>query len=61
MKVEESSSSLKDSIVEKYISHYYGEVKNSLFLNTSAHRENRLIFPAANSIVLNTLSTSYEN
>ena len=38
MKVEESVSSLKDAIIEKYISHYYGEIKNGLFLNTSPHR-----------------------
>lgn len=59
LKIEESTSTLKDSIVEKYISHYYGEIKNSLFLDNSTSKENRLIFPAANTIVLNTLSASF--
>jgi hypothetical protein len=30
-------------------------------LDSSSSKENRLIFPAANTIVLNTLSTSFEN
>ena len=57
MKVEEGS--LKEAIVEKYIAHYVGEMRDSLFLETGTGRENKLIFPGANSIVLNTLSSSY--
>ena len=59
LKVEESS--LRDSVVEKYISHYMGEMRNSLFLESGVGRDNKLIFPAANSIVLNHLSASFEN
>lgn len=61
LKMEESVSTLKESIGEKYISHYYGEVKGSLFLDTNNPKENKLIFPAANTIVLNNLSASFEN
>lgn len=61
LKMEEGVSTLKDSITEKYISHYYGEIKNSLFLDNNNAKENKLIFPAANTIVLNNLSASFEN
>jgi len=35
LKIEEPLSALKDSFVEKYISHYYGEIKNSLFFGNT--------------------------
>ena len=59
LKMEEPVSTLKDSITEKYISHYYGEFKNSLFLDNTNPKENKLIFPPANTIVLNNLSASF--
>lgn len=59
LKVEETVSTLKDSVTEKYIAHYYGELKNSLFLDVGSGKDNKLIFPAANTIVLNTLSASF--
>ena len=61
LKPEEGISTLRESIVEKYVSHYYGEIKNGLFLDNSGTKEYKLIFPAANSIVLNSLSASFEN
>jgi len=61
LKMDEPSSTLKDSVVEKYISHYYGEIKNSLFLDNNNAKDNKLVFPAANTIVLNNLSASFEN
>jgi hypothetical protein len=38
-----------------------GDIKNSLFFDTSNPKENKLIFPGANSIVLHSLSASFEN
>jgi hypothetical protein len=61
LKIEDppSALALKDSVVERYISHYYGEIKNSLFFGTATNKENKLIYPAANTIVLNNLSASF--
>jgi hypothetical protein len=35
LKLEEQQSALKDSLALKYASHYKGEFKNSLFLDTT--------------------------
>jgi hypothetical protein len=54
-KNEDSSSGLKDALAVKFISHFRGEVKNSIFLDSTP----RLIYPAANTIAFNTLSASF--
>lgn len=37
-------------------------MKNSLFIHTTVgNKDNKLIYPASNTIVLNSLSSSYEN
>ena len=58
-------SSLKDAIAIKYIAHYKADIRNGLFLypekDTQAVRENKLIFPGANSIVVNTLSSNFDS
>ena len=61
MKAEEQHSGLKDALAPKFISHFRGELKNSIFLDSGPTRENRLIYPAANTIAFNTLSASFEN
>jgi hypothetical protein len=61
LKMEEGASTLRDAVSPKYIAHYSGEIRNSLFLDLSNLKEGKLIFPAANTIVLNTLSASFEN
>lgn len=58
---------LKDAIAIKYIAHYRSDFKNSLFFGPdrqekeSQGKDNKLMFPAANSIVINNLSGNYEN
>lgn len=59
MKSEEQPSGLKDAVVPKYISHFRGELKNSIFLDSGPNRENKIIYPAANTIAFNTLSASF--
>lgn len=60
-------NSLKDTIGIKYIAHYRSDFKNSLFLGPEKQerepqgKDNKLIFPGANGIVLNNLSGNYEN
>lgn len=54
-------SGLKDALALKYISHYKGEFKNSLFFDLTNTKENKLIYPSCNSIAFNMLSASYEN
>lgn len=52
---------LKSALAIKLISHFKGEYKNSLFLDTDPNRDKKLIFPSANTIAFNALTTSYEN
>jgi len=60
-KGDEQFVGLKDAIVPKFISHFKGEIKNSIFVDSSPNRDKKLIYPAANTISFNTLSASYEN
>lgn len=61
MKNEEQPTGLRDAIAPKFISHFRGELKNSIFLDCGPNRENKIIYPAANTIAFNTLSASFEN
>ena len=58
-------SSLKDALAVKYVAHYKASIKNGLFLYPEREgqpvRENKLVFPGANSIVANTLSSNFES
>lgn len=55
-------NSLKEVLAIKYIAHYRSDFKNSLFLGPDRpDKENKLIFPGSNSIVLNSMSGNYEN
>lgn len=58
-KSEELSTGLKDSISIKYISHFRGELKNSIFLDCLPNNDNKLIYPAANTIAFNSLNASF--
>lgn len=60
-KTEEMPAGLKDSLAVKFISHFRGELKNSIFLDFNIQNEIKLIYPAANTIAFNTLSPSFEN
>lgn len=60
-KSEELTTGLKDSVAVKYISHFRGELKNSIFLDQSTPNETKLVYPAANTIAFNMLSASFEN
>lgn len=54
------SSGLKDAVGIKYMCHFRGEVKNSIFLDTpGGDRSNSLIYLAANTITFNSLSASF--
>ena len=59
LKTETHQSNLKDAIGVKFISHFRGELKNSIFLDSEPNRENKLIYPSANTIAFNTLNASY--
>ena len=52
---------LKNALSIKLVSHFKGEYKNCIYLDTGANRENKLIYPSANTIAFNTLTTSFEN
>jgi hypothetical protein len=61
MQKSDEVSSLKDSLTVKYISHFKGQIRNSIFVDPNPLKENRLIYPSANTIAFNTLSISFEN
>jgi hypothetical protein len=52
---------LRNAVGVKFISHFKGEINNSIFLDSDPNREKKLIYPSANTLALSSLTSSYEN